>query len=375
MGAQPEVDRRPLRFGVFELQPASSELRKHGVRVRLQDQPLKLLLSLVERPGEVYPREELFKRIWPEGTFVDYERGLNVAVTRLRQVLGDSADAPRYVETLGRKGYRFIAPVERIPPIEIIHSAAELAVPPGRKAQPTSRTPRWWLYAAALAIIVLAIVAAAGWLRVPPPEQRPLARLSINLGPDMAAAGYGAGTLLALSRDGTRLAVALGVPGGEYAPVKDLSEDRLATRRLDQSQLTILPGTEGAASPFFSPNGQWIGFFAQGKLKKIPAEGGQSVTLCDADTHAAGRASIFYPTGSWGDDGNIVAALNVAAGLVRVPEGGGPPVPLKFKQERGEIYRWPQVLPGDEAVLFTVSRGDYESGNIEVLSLKTGERK
>jgi eukaryotic-like serine/threonine-protein kinase len=131
----------------------------------------------------------------------------------------------------------------------------------------------------------------------------------------------------------------------------------------------------GAYSPFFSPDGQWIAFFAQGKLKKIPSEGGQSVTLCDADTHAAGRASIFYPTGSWGDDGNIVAALNVAAGLARVPEGGGPPVPLKFRQQRGEIYRWPQVLPGDEAVLFTASHGDYESGNIEVVSIRTGERK
>src|SRR6516225_123020 len=129
MGAQPEMDRRPLRFGGFELHPSSGELRKHGVRVRLQDQPLKLLLSLVERPGEVYSREELFKRIWPEGTFVDYERGLNVAITRLRQVLGDSADAPRYIETVGRKGYRFIAPVERIPPIAIIQPGGEPDVP------------------------------------------------------------------------------------------------------------------------------------------------------------------------------------------------------------------------------------------------------
>jgi serine/threonine-protein kinase len=374
MGAQPEPDRRPLRFGVFELHPASGELRKHGVRVRLQDQPLKLLLSLVERPGEVYSREELFKRIWPEGTFVDYERGLNVAVTRLRQVLGDSADAPRYVETLGRKGYRFIAPVERIRPIELIQPTGEPDLPLTREAQTTSRSLRWWLYASALAIGVLAIVATAGWIRGPRLEQRTLARLGINLGPEMAAAGYGAGTLLAVSRDGTRLAVAVGGPGGEYAPVKDMSRDRLATRRIDQSQLTILPGTEGAASPFFSPDGQWIGFFAWGKLKKIPAEGGQSITLCDADTHSAGRASMFYPTGSWGDDGNIVAALNVAAGLWRVPATGGPPVPL-FKQERGEIYRWPQVLTGDEAVLFTASRGDYEGGNIDVVSIRTGQRK
>jgi len=112
MSAQPELDRRCVRFGVFELNPATGELRKHGVRVRLQDQPLKLLLCLLETPGVICSREDLIRRIWPEGTFVDYDRGLNAAVTRLRQVLGDSADTPRYVETVGRKGYRFIAPVD-----------------------------------------------------------------------------------------------------------------------------------------------------------------------------------------------------------------------------------------------------------------------
>src|SRR6266481_5508030 len=113
MDSRPELDRRCVRFGVFELNPTTGELRKHGIRVRLQDQPLKLLLCLLETPGEIWSREDLMRRIWPEGTFVDFERGLNVAITRLRQVLGDSADTPRYIETVGRKGYRFIAPVER----------------------------------------------------------------------------------------------------------------------------------------------------------------------------------------------------------------------------------------------------------------------
>src|SRR5215471_13616347 len=168
MGAAPEVDRRPVHFGVFELNPCSGELRKHGVRVRLQDQPLKLLLCLIETPGEICTREDLIRRIWPEGTFVDYERGLNVAITRLRQVLGDSADAPRYVETLGRKGYRFIAPVQR-PPIDAIPPAVEplVEVPIGRETKGTSGLSRRWPYVAGLAIGVLAIVAAAGWLRLP----------------------------------------------------------------------------------------------------------------------------------------------------------------------------------------------------------------
>src|SRR5262249_12904293 len=162
-----------------------------------------------------------------------------------------------------------------------------------------------------------------------------------------------AGSLLAISRDGTRLAVSVSGPDGKI---------RLATRRLDQSQLTFLPGTEGAgtegtASPFFSPDGQCIAFFSQAKLKKVAAAGAPSVTLCDADTHGAGRASMFLPTGSWGDDGYIVAALNVAVGLSRIPAIGGSPAPLKFKHEHGEIYRWPQILPGNREVLFTASRG------------------
>jgi len=365
MGAAPGLDRRPLHFGVFELNLATGELRKHGVRVRLQDQPLKLLRCLIETPGELRTREDLIRKIWPEGTFVDYERGLNVAVTRLRQVLGDSADTPRYIETLGRKGYRFIAPVERPSP-ESVPPPVEPAMvlpAPAEIPQPAKRG-RWWFYAA-IAFISVAI-AAAGWWRGLHSEPQPVVRVSVELGPDMPTAGFGAGSLLAISRDGSHLAVSVSGPDGKV---------RLATRRLDQSQFTVLSGTEGGASPFFSPDGRWIAFFADGKLKKIAREGGEPVTLCDADTHAAGRASIFYPTGSWGDDGSIIAALNVAVGLSRIPAAGGPPALLNFKREQGEIYRWPQVLPGGEAVLFTVSRGDYEGGNIEVFSIKTGERK
>jgi DNA-binding winged helix-turn-helix (wHTH) protein len=88
MAAWPSDLRRTLRFGVFELRVADGELRKHGVRVRLQEQPLKILLTLLEARGELVSREELVRVLWPEGTFVDYERGLNTAVTRLRQTLG-----------------------------------------------------------------------------------------------------------------------------------------------------------------------------------------------------------------------------------------------------------------------------------------------
>src|SRR5712692_2486500 len=102
---------RRIQFGVFELDLAAGELRKHGIKIKLQEQPLQILQQLLEHPGEVVNREELQKRIWPADTFVDFDHGLYSAVQRLREALGDPAETPRYVETLPRRGYRFIAPV------------------------------------------------------------------------------------------------------------------------------------------------------------------------------------------------------------------------------------------------------------------------
>ena len=101
------------RFGVFELDLRAAELRKNGVKLRLEDQPYQILLKLIEHPGEIGGREELRSTLWHEDTFVDFETGLNTAVKRLRETLGDSADNPSFVETLTRRGYRFIASVEK----------------------------------------------------------------------------------------------------------------------------------------------------------------------------------------------------------------------------------------------------------------------
>src|SRR5664279_115229 len=108
-----ETQSRPrlVRFGVFEADVQTGELRKNGVKLKFSGQPFQVLAILLERPGEVVTREELQKRLWPD-TFVDVERNLNTAVNKIREVLGDSAESPHFVETLPRRGYRFIAPVE-----------------------------------------------------------------------------------------------------------------------------------------------------------------------------------------------------------------------------------------------------------------------
>jgi cholera toxin transcriptional activator len=109
---------RRYRFGVFEVDSGTGELRRNGLRVKLHSQPLQVLLMMLERPGEMLTREDICRELWPDGTFVDFEHGVNSAVNRLREALGDKASNPRFVETLARRGYRFLAPVERLAPDE-----------------------------------------------------------------------------------------------------------------------------------------------------------------------------------------------------------------------------------------------------------------
>jgi len=134
---------RLIRFGVFELDLAAAELRKSGVRIRLQEQPFLVLSLLLQRPGEVITREDLRQQLWPADTFVDFDHSLNTAVNKLREALGDSASTPRYVETLARRGYRFIAPVEFMG-LERAEATATAKGPPstsGESTQPADTTP------------------------------------------------------------------------------------------------------------------------------------------------------------------------------------------------------------------------------------------
>ena len=129
-------DHRVFRFGTFELDAGTGELRRDGkIRPRLQGQPFELALQLLARPGELVTREGLRKRLWPADTFVDYDHSLNTAVNKLREALGDSADNPRFVQTLTRQGYRFIAPVQIV-----VHA------PEGDSEGPLvpAKEERWW---------------------------------------------------------------------------------------------------------------------------------------------------------------------------------------------------------------------------------------
>src|SRR5262249_10197682 len=147
--------------------------------------------------------------------------------------------------------------------------------------------------------------------------------------------GSSIGPAVILSPDGSRLVFVSKGPDRIH---------RLFIRRLDDSKAIQLPETEGAYSPFFSPDGQWVGVFAQGKLKKTRIDGGEPTSLCDAP---AGRGA------SWGEDGNIIASSDSQVGLSLVPPEGGRTVLTELGPGE-QTHRWPQVLPGGKAVVFTV---------------------
>jgi Tol biopolymer transport system component/tRNA A-37 threonylcarbamoyl transferase component Bud32 len=206
-----------------------------------------------------------------------------------------------------------------------------------------------WIAAAVLGVV--AVVAGTAWWSASRPVEQGLIRISGDLGADAIA---GANQTVAISPDGKRIVY----------PVRSGGKLLLATRLLDQATPTLLSGTDGATVPFFSPDGQWIGFGAEGKLKKISVLGGAAVTLCDAP---ALRGA------SWGEDGNIIVALNsTPVGLSRVSDSGGQPQTLTKPQDKGDQrHFWPQLLPDGNAVLFAANAaGNWDTANVDVLGLK-----
>jgi serine/threonine-protein kinase len=186
--------------------------------------------------------------------------------------------------------------------------------------------------------------------------------LSAEIGADASLfTAYGSAAIL--SPDGTRLVL---VASGNHQGY------RLYVRALDQPQATALSDTDNARDPFFSPDGQWIGFFADGKLKKISVQGGAATALCDT-------AGVSARGGSWGEDGTIVFTPANRVALYKVSSAGGTPQPLTtLDKQTGELtQRWPQVLPGGKAVLFTSSThgSDYEDSEVAVYSIASGQRK
>jgi DNA-binding winged helix-turn-helix (wHTH) protein len=150
-----------IRFGAFEFEPETGELRKHGLRIKLRGQPIEVLTMLLQHPGKTVTREELQRGLWPSDTYVDFEPSLNAAMKRLRAALCDSAGKPRFIETLAGRGYRFIAPVTQ-PAEEVPAPAATVAPNPQPDVEPARRPQGALRGAAIVAAAVLLIVTGLG---------------------------------------------------------------------------------------------------------------------------------------------------------------------------------------------------------------------
>jgi serine/threonine protein kinase len=256
----------------------------------------------------------------------------------------------------------------RIPDLSVVRflldDAVSVDLPPVRNLSnvpaPRRRAIQPWIVAGVLLLGAFSVLA----LRVPRGKSAspPLVRVNILTGAsDSVLSRTTLGASVALSPDGSLLAF---VTSNEVEPT------RLHLRRLDQLQATPLAGTEGAVAPFFSPDGQWVAFFAQGRLKKVSVSGGSPVTLCDAPNPRGG---------SWGDDGTIAFQPDTADGsrLQRVSSAGGRPEPLVALADGETMQRWPEMLPGTNAVLFTsakVAGPRLEGSDVVVQSLPGGAR-
>jgi Tol biopolymer transport system component/DNA-binding winged helix-turn-helix (wHTH) protein len=310
MAEIPAPVRRPLRFSSFELDLQTGELRKAGVLVSLQDQSLKVLVELVERPGVLLTREHLRQRLWPNGTFVDYEHGLNAVINRLRETLGDSAESPRFIQTVPRRGYRFIAPVEGV--------AGSRPEPPDL---PLKARKRMWLAIGAAGIVL--VVAAVALLRRVPSAENPL--------PSIVAltrlAGRESGP--AFAPDGEQVAFA-------WSGEKLDNSDIYVTLVGSTSVRRLTTDSADDFAPSWSPDGRRIAFLRKSgnsaRIHLTSALGRPDSKLSDFPVGVVEFEGFRSAKIAWAPDGRHIVAgrdprgsQHGPAGLYLIPVEGGEP--------------------------------------------------
>ncbi|MCX6607889.1 MAG: winged helix-turn-helix domain-containing protein [Acidobacteria bacterium] len=307
-------------FGPFEFDPVAGDLRKHGHRIRLAGQPLQILSALLLRPGELVSRETLQRQLWADSTHVDFDQGLNAAVNKLRQALSDSADQPRYIETLPGRGYRFMAPmVPAAPAKPVLAFSAPTFLPRRVSAQ--------------LALAALVVAALAGFFlgrrqTAASPALRP-ARFAVS---PPAGFNFESGVsrqTFALSPDGTRLAFTAADASGA---------SHLFVRELNGLEPRLLPETAGTHTVFWPPDGRSLFASIQGQLRRVALDNSPQITLGDAPS--------FLFSGAWLRPDRLILSSN--HGSYFGSPSGGTPEPSK------DSFPWPQILPGGENILYTV---------------------
>ena len=380
---------RTVRFGVFEVDLRAGELRKSGLKIRLQEQPFQVLALLLEQPGELVTREEIQQRLWPDDTFVDFDHGLHNAVNKIREALGDSASNPRFVETVPRRGYRFIAPVESSVP-----------------------RPRWRLVLAASLLALGVFIGGAVFLFLVPSEEPIPPRLvfrritwdpGLNSWPALSPNGE----LLAYASDRAGngdldIWVAYVGGGSPQRLTDDPSDDFDPSFSPDGKRIVFVSNRQGSgvyvmpafggearrvadkgSQPTFSPDGKWIAYWRVrpegGELYVLPSSGGPPRRL-------ATELNAWYSV--WSPSGKHVLFWGWPPGLDRLDEGdwwlapadGGPAVKTgawDVLRRNGLDMRWwcqPGVWLSERNQLFFTGRmGDSDHIFQVTMSPETGE--
>ena len=281
------IPRSRFRFGIFEVDFESGELWKHGRKVALHDQPLHALALLLEHPGEVVTREQFRQGLWPADTFVDFDKSLNTTISKLREVLGDSAAHPRFIETMPRRGYRFLYPVEAF--AKPTESAA------GRPA-----VARTWVWTLA---IIFPVLAGIYWLR----QTHQVEATKLRVTPLTSYPGDEQQP--SLSPDGNQVAFAWNAGGSSKKDEANSNDYDIYTKPLGSEDLFALTSDPADdLSPSWSPDGQTLAFLRflsdqRASVVLIPSGGGPERELATIVVH--GRHSNIRV--SWSPDGQWIA--------------------------------------------------------------------
>jgi DNA-binding winged helix-turn-helix (wHTH) protein len=333
--------RRVVRFGPYRVDLSDGSLWRGTEDVRMPPRALAVLLYLVERPGRLVSKSALLDAVWKDAHVS--ETSLTEAMGLVRQTLGDNPQQPEYIQTVHRRGYRFIAPISVEPQAGVSRGVPDAAeelephapvssAPEPDSVRHTRAASRTMVVAAAIA---LALAAAATWAWTRPDSTPAVTRATITLLPEQAPApALGAHTVMALSPDGQQMVYVAGT-SGEY---------QLFARRMDQFEARPLAGTRGGHGPFFAPDGLRIGFFADGKLKHLALAGGEPVTIADAP---AGLGAW------WTDRRTIIFAPEWTGGLWEIEDRGGSPHEVVKAPSPSVGYRWPQLLPDGDTIIAT----------------------
>lgn len=339
-----------VAFGPFVYDRANGLLRNGEREILLPPRVLAVLDLLISKAGEIVPKQALIESVWKDAFVTD--TSLAEAVSVLRQALGDDPQSPTYVQTMHRRGYRFVAPITVATAPSGSLGAAVLDSP--RREERVSPSIGRELVPWGVAVLSLVLAITALWQYTHAPRSiPPVVRLPID--PVPGTSFDTRAPALALSPDGTLVV---------WSACDAVC--RLYVRRIDQLESRAIPGTEGAAAPFFSPDGRSIGFFSGGALRRISLAGGMPVTITDA---AQPYGAVWLP------DGQIVFAASGFGGLLRVSERGGDPEPLTMPSvANGELrHSFPSLAPGGLGLIFTIGTSPLAGSPGRIGIMATGD--